>query len=66
MVIQQPKDKFIFVHKLKGGSGLGAGWSGANGMGIMLEMKDQWDELVQVHPTFLCLSAVLKQTSAKP
>ena len=54
MVIQQLKDKFIIVHKLKGASGLGAGWTDANGMGIKLEMKDQWDELVQVCPIFLC------------
>ena len=45
-VIQQLKDKF------KGASGLGAGWTDANGMGIKLETKDQWDELVQVCPIF--------------
>ena len=54
MVIQQLKDKFIIVHKLKGASGLGAGWTDANGMGIKLETKDQWDELVRVCPIFLC------------
>jgi hypothetical protein len=53
MVIQQLKDKFIIVHKLKGTSGLGSGWTDAKGMNIDLQTKDQWDALVQVRPTLL-------------
>ena len=53
MVIQQLKDKYIIVHKLKGTSGLGSGWTDAKGMNIDLQTKDQWDALVQVCPTLL-------------
>jgi hypothetical protein len=53
MVIQQLKDKFIIVHKLKGTSGLSSGWTDAKGMNIDLQTKDQWDALVQVRPTLL-------------
>ena len=46
--IQQLKDKFTIVHRLKEISGLGNRLSDAKGMNIDLQMKDQWDAIVQV------------------
>ena len=48
LFIQQLKEKFPIIHRLKGISGLGNRWSDAKGMNIDLQMKDQWDAIVQV------------------
>ena len=38
----------MIVHRLKGLSGLGSRWTDVNGMNINLQMKDQWDLIVQI------------------
>ena len=47
-VVQQLKDKFLIVHKLKQVSGLGSGWTDTGGMNIDLQTKGQWDLIVDV------------------
>ena len=49
IVIQQLKEKFTIVHRLKGLSSLSSRWTDVDGMNIDLQTKDQWDLIVQVH-----------------